>query len=52
MFKSRTDFLDTSEKAVLFLLAVCMQLPKLDTQSRGLLVRQTWMPLDVGNQSF
>ena len=47
MLISRTDLLDTSEKAMLLLLTFCMVPQKLDTQSRGLLVRQTWMPLDV-----
>ena len=47
MLISRTDLLDTSEKAMLLLLTFCMVPQKLDTQSRGLPVRQTWMPLDV-----
>ncbi len=46
MLQSRTDLIDTSEKAVLFLLTVCLERQMLDTQNPGLLVRQTWMPLD------
>ena len=45
MLQSRTDLIDTSEKAVLYLLTVCLQRQMLDTQNLGLLVRQTCVPL-------